>query len=60
MENVLEENRELRVVGADFERVKKAFGADRVSMVLDMAKREEKAAEEQRRAVKRKHNRDAR
>lgn len=60
LENVLEENRELRSIGADFERVKKAFGADRVSMVLDIAKREEKAAEERRRVARWKHNRDAR
>lgn len=60
LENVLEENRELWTIGADFERVKKAFGAERVGMVLDMVKSEEKVAEEQRRASKWKHNRDAR
>ena len=45
-------------MGADFERVKKTFRAGEVSTVLDIAKREERAAEEQRRAAKRKHNRD--
>lgn len=59
LENVLEENKELRSVGADFERVKRAFGADRVQMVIDIAKREEEVAEEQRRTARRKHNRDA-
>ena len=60
LEGVLEENRELRIVAADFERVKAVVGSEQVNAVINQAKKQEQIEAEQKRAAKRKHNREAR
>lgn len=60
LEVVLEENRELRIVAADFERVKAVVGSEQVNAVINRAKQQEQIEAEQKRAAKRKHNRQAR
>ena len=60
LEVVLEENRELRIVAADFERVKAVVGSEQVNAVINRAKQQEQIEAEQKRAAKRKHNREAR
>ena len=51
LKEVLEENRELRIVAADFGRIK---------AVIDRAKQQEQIEAEQKRTARRKHNREAR
>lgn len=60
LEESLEENRELRTITTDFGRVKKVMGAEQVNAVIDRAKQQEQIEAEQKRTVKRKHNREAR
>ena len=60
LEEVLEENRELRIVAADFGRVKAVIGSEQVNAVINRAKQQERIEAEQKRAARRKHNREAR
>ncbi len=60
LEEVLEENRELRIVAADFERIKAVVGSEQVNAVIARAKQQEQIEAEQKRAARRKHNREAR
>lgn len=60
LEEVLEENRELRIVAADFGRVKAVVGIEQVNAVIDRAKQLEQIEAGQKRAARRKHNREAR
>ena len=56
----MEENRELRIVAVDFGRVKAVLGSEQVNAVINRAKQQEQIEAEQKRAARRKHNRDAR
>ena len=60
LEEALEENRELRIVAVDFGRVKAVLGSEQVNAVINRAKQQEQIEAEQKRAARRKHNRDAR
>ena len=60
LEEVLEENRELRTIATDFGRVKSVVGVEQVNAVIDRAKQQEQIEAEQKRAARRKHNREAR
>ena len=60
LEEVLEENRELRIVATDFGRIKAVVGSEQVNAVINRAKQQEQIEAEQKRAARRKHNRDAR
>ena len=60
LEEVLEENRELRIVAADFGRIKAVVGSEWVNAVINQAKQREQIEAEQKRAARRKHNREAR
>ena len=60
LEEVLEENRELRIVATDFERIKAVVGSEQVNAVINRVKQQEQIEAEQKRAARRKHNRDAR
>ncbi len=60
LEEVLEENRELRIVAADFGRVKAVVGFEQVNAVIDQAKQLEQIEAGQKRAARRKYNREAR
>ena len=56
----MEENRELRIVAADFGRVKAMVGSEQVNAVINRAKQQEQIEVEQKRAARRKHNRETR
>ena len=60
LEEVLEENRELRIVAVDFGRIKAVVGSEQVIAVINRAKQQEQIEGEQKRAARRKHNREAR
>ena len=60
LEEVLEENRELRIVAADFGHIKAVVGSEQVNAVIERAKQQERIEAEQKRAARRKHNREAR
>ncbi len=60
LREVLEENRELRIVAADFGRIKAVIGSEQVNAVIDRAKQQEQIEAEQKRTARRKHNREAR
>lgn len=60
LEEILEENRELRMVAADFGRIRAVIGSEQVNAVIDRAKQQEQIEAEQKRAARRKHNREAR
>lgn len=60
LEEVLEENRELRIVAADFGRVKAVVGSEQINAVINRVKQQEQMEAERKRAVRRKHNREAR
>ena len=60
LEEVLEENRELRIVAADFGRIKAVVGSEQVNDVINRVKQQEQMEAEQKRAARRKHNREAR
>ena len=60
LEEVLEENRELRIVATDFERIKAVVGSEQANAVINRVKQQEQIEAEQKRAARRKHNRDAR
>ena len=56
LEDVLSENRALRDVADDFDRVSCAYGPERVAATVEAVKRQEQAEKEQKRVVK--HQRD--
>ena len=60
LEESLGENRELRTIATDFGRVRAVMGAEQVNAVIDRAKQQEQIESEQKRAVRRKHSREAR
>ena len=60
LEESLGENRELRTIATDFGRVRAVMGAEQVNVVIDRAKQQEQIEAEQKRAVRRKHSREAR
>lgn len=60
LEEVLEENRELQIVAADFGRIKAVIGSEQVNAVINRAKQQEQIEAEQKRAARKKHNREAR
>ena len=60
LEEVLAENRELRIVAVDFGRIKAVVGAEQVNVVINRARQQERIEAEQKRVTKRKHNREAR
>ena len=60
LEEVLEENRELRMIATDFGRVKSVVGVEQVNAVIDRAKQQEQIEAEQKRAARRKYSREAR
>lgn len=60
LEEVLEENRELRTVAADFGRIKAVVGAEQINAVINRAKQQEWIEAEQKREARRKHDRGAR
>ena len=59
LEEVLEENWKLRIVMVDFGCVKAVFGSEQVNAVINWMKRQEQIEAEQKRATRRKHNREA-
>lgn len=60
LEEVLEENRELRTIATDFGRVKSVVGVEQVNAVIDRAKQQEQIEAAQKRAARRKYSREAR
>lgn len=60
LEEVLDENRELRIVAADFGRIKAVVGSEKVNAVINRANQQEQIEAEQKRAIRRKYNREAR
>lgn len=54
LEEVLEENRELRIVAADFGRIKAVVGSEQVNAVINRAKQQEQIEAEQKWAARRK------
>ena len=52
LEEVLEENRELRTIATDFGRVKSVVGVEQVNAVIDRAKQQEQIEAEQKRAAR--------
>ena len=60
LEEFLGENRELRTIATDFGRVRTVMGAEQVNAVIDRAKQQEQIEAEQKRAIRRKYNREAR
>lgn len=60
LEESLGENRELRTIATDFGRVRAVMGAEQVNAVIDRAKQQEQIEAEQKRAVRKKHSREAR
>ncbi len=60
LEEVLEENQELRIVAVDFGRIKAVVGSEQVNAVINRAKQQEQIEAEQKRATRRKHNREPR
>ena len=60
LEESLGENRELWTIATDFGRVRTVMGAEQVNAVIDRAKQQEQIEAEQKRAVRRKHSREAR
>lgn len=60
LEDVLAENRSLRNVAENFERVSRAYGPERVAATVESAKRQEQAEKEQKRVVRQQRNRVSR
>lgn len=54
------ENQELRIAAADFGRVKAVGGSEQVNVAINRAKQQEQTEAEQKRAARKKHNREAR
>ena len=60
LQEVLDENRELREITTDMERVKAAFGSHQVETAISRVRQQEQIEKEQKQALRRKHNREAR
>ncbi|MBS6195136.1 MAG: plasmid recombination protein [Clostridiales bacterium] len=60
LQEVLDENRELREITTDMERVKTAFGSHQVETAISRVRQQEQIEKEQKQALRRKHNREAR
>lgn len=60
LQEVLDENRELKKITGDMERVKAAFGSQQVEAAISRARQKEQIEKEQKQALRRKHNREAR
>lgn len=59
-QEVLDENRELKEITGDMERVKATFGSQQVEAAISRARQKEQIEKEQKQALRRKHNREAR
>ena len=60
LQEVLDENRELREITTDMERVKAAFGSHQVETAISRIRQQEQIEKEQKQALRRKHNREVR
>lgn len=60
LQEVLEENRELREITTDMERVKAVFGPHQVETAISRVRQQEQIEKEQKQALRRKHNRETR
>ena len=60
LQEVLDENRELKKITGDMERVKAAFGSHQVETAISRIRQQEQIEKEQKQALRRKHNREAR
>ena len=60
LQEVLDENWELREITTDMERVKAAFGSHQVETAISRVRQQEQIEKEQKQALRRKHNREAR
>lgn len=60
LQEVLDENRELREITTDMERVKAAFGSHQVETAISRVRQQEQIEKEQKQALRRKHNREVR
>ena len=60
LQEVLDENRELRKITMDMERVKAAFGSHQVETAISRVRQQEQVEKEHKQALRRKHNREAR
>ena len=60
LQEVLDENRELREITTDMERVKAAFGSHQVETAISRVRQQEQIEKEQKQALRRKYNREAR
>lgn len=60
LQEVLDENRKLREITTDMERVKAAFGSHQVETAISRVRQQEQIEKEQKQALRRKHNREAR
>ena len=60
LQEVLDENRELKEITGDMERVKAAFGSQQVEAAISRTRKKEQIEKEQKQALRRKHNREAR
>ena len=60
LQEVLDENLELREITTDMERVKAAFGSHQVETAISRIRQQEQIEKEQKQALRRKHNREAR
>ena len=60
LEDVISENRVLRNVAENYERVSRAYGPERVAATVEAVKRQEQAEKEQKRVVRQRHDRVSR
>lgn len=60
LQEVLDENRELKEITGDMERVKAAFGSHQVETAISRIRQQEQIEKEQKQVLRRKHNREAR
>ena len=60
LQEVLDENRELKEITGDMERVKAAFGSHQVETAISRVRQKEQIEKEQKQALRRKYNREAR
>ena len=60
LQEVLDENLELREITTDMERVKAAFGSHQVETAISHVRQKEQIEKEQKQALRRKYNREAR
>lgn len=60
LQEMLDENRELREITTDMERVKAAIGSHQVETAISCVRQQEQIEKEQKQALRRKHNRETR